>query len=49
MCCSPARCWRRRDRALGAGGGLSWLVGALVGGIAASCLNAWVLLVEIQR
>ncbi|GAB3199895.1 hypothetical protein GCM10027261_30680 [Geodermatophilus arenarius] len=34
---------------LGAGGGLYWLVGALVGGIAASCLNAWVLLVEIQR
>lgn len=33
----------------GAGGGLLWLVGALVGGIAASCLNAWVLLVEIQR
>ncbi|MGY1831345.1 hypothetical protein ACI8AA_13115 [Geodermatophilus sp. SYSU D01180] len=35
--------------ALGAGGGLYWLVGTLVGGIAASCLNAWVLLVEIQR
>ncbi|PRY49777.1 modulator of FtsH protease [Geodermatophilus tzadiensis] len=35
--------------ALGAGGGLYWLVGALVGGIAASCLTAWVLLVEIQR
>ncbi|MGY1781113.1 hypothetical protein [Geodermatophilus sp. SYSU D01036] len=34
--------------ALGAGGGLHWLVGALVGGIAASCLNARVLLVEIQ-
>ncbi|MGY1792729.1 hypothetical protein ACI796_01945 [Geodermatophilus sp. SYSU D00525] len=35
--------------ALGAGGGLYWLAGALVGGIAVSCLNAWVLLVEIQR
>lgn len=35
--------------ALGAGGGLYWLAGALVGGIAAACANAWVLLVEIQR
>jgi hypothetical protein len=35
--------------ALGTGGGLYWLAGALVGGITATCLNAWVLLVEIQR
>ncbi|MGY1727358.1 hypothetical protein ACI79J_10340 [Geodermatophilus sp. SYSU D01062] len=35
--------------ALGAGGGLDWLVGALVGGIAASCPNARVLLGEIRR
>jgi modulator of FtsH protease len=35
--------------ALGGGGGLYWLAGAVVGGIAAACANAWVLLVEIQR
>ncbi|MGY1693979.1 MULTISPECIES: hypothetical protein [unclassified Geodermatophilus] len=35
--------------ALGDGGGLYWLAGALVGGIAAACANAWVLLVEIMR
>jgi hypothetical protein len=35
--------------ALGAGGGLYWLAGAMVGGITTACLNAWVLLVEIQR
>ena len=34
---------------LGHGGGLYWLAGALVGGIAAACVNAWVLLVEIRR
>ena len=33
----------------GAGGGLYWVAGALIGGIAAACGNAWVLLVEIQR
>jgi hypothetical protein len=34
---------------LESGGGLYWLAGALVGGIAAACCNAWVLLVEIRR
>jgi hypothetical protein len=33
----------------GAGGGLYWVAGALIGGIAAACGNAWVLLVEIER
>ena len=33
----------------GAGGGLYWVALALIGGIAAACGNAWVLLVEIQR
>ena len=33
----------------GAGGGLYWVAGALIGGIAVACGNAWVLLVEIQR
>jgi modulator of FtsH protease len=33
----------------GAGGGLYWVAGAVISGIAAACGNAWVLLVEIQR
>jgi hypothetical protein len=34
---------------LGAGGGLSWVAGALVLLMLNGILNAWVLLVEIQR
>jgi hypothetical protein len=34
---------------VGGGGGLYWLVGALVLGLAGAVLNAWVLLVEILR
>ena len=32
-----------------AGGGLYWLAAAMIAGIVAACVNAWVLLVEIQR
>jgi hypothetical protein len=32
-----------------AGGGLYWIVGAIVGGILGASVNAWVLLVEILR
>jgi modulator of FtsH protease len=34
---------------LGAGGGLYWLVPAMVLGFGGAVLNAWVLLVEIVR
>jgi len=33
----------------GAGGGLYWLLPALVLGFAGSVFNAWILLVEIHR
>ena len=35
--------------AIEAGGGLYWVLGGVLAGFAGACVNAWVLLVEIQR
>jgi modulator of FtsH protease len=33
----------------GAGGGLYWVLGGIVGALVGTVLNAWVLLIEILR